>query len=72
MVNINSNEPLPDSYSVLVNKSCCSYNDIINPCTKLCVPDGIKNMNIKAFNLNSKTNEMRFVSCMRLVRVNED
>ena len=72
MTNINSNEPLSDSYSIFVNKSCCSYNDINNPYTKLCVPDGIKNMNIKAFNLNSKTSEMRSVSCMRLVRVNED
>ena len=72
MVNINSNEPLSDSYSVLVNKSCCSYNDINNPYIKLCVPDGIKNMNIKAFNLNSKTNGMISVSCMRLVSVNKD
>ena len=35
--------------------SCNTIND------KLCVPDTIKNINIKAFNLRSKTNEARHI-----------
>ena len=33
-----------------------------NPYSKLCVPDVVKNMSIKAFNLLSRTNETCFIS----------
>ena len=35
-------------------------NNINNPYTKNCVPDAIKNLNVKVFNLMSRTNEIRF------------
>ena len=48
-------------YSVLVNKCSGNCSDINNFCAKLCVPDVVKNMNIKVFNQISKANETRYV-----------
>ena len=62
MVNINSNEPLFYPYSVLVNKFSGTCNNINNPYTKLCVPDVVKDKNIKVFNLVSRINETHYVS----------
>ena len=53
MVNINSNELSLYPYSALVNKCSGRCNDINNRCTKFCVPDFVKDMNIKVFNLVS-------------------
>ena len=36
-----------------------SCNNINNPCTKFCVPDVVKNLNVKLFNLVSGINETR-------------
>ena len=58
IININSNEPSFCPYSIHVNKRSDS-NDIY---AKLCVPDVIKDMNIKVFNLMSRTNETRHIS----------
>ena len=57
ILNINSNEPsfFPDS--ILVNKCSGSCNNINNPYAKLCFPDVVKSMNVKVFNLMSRTNE---------------
>ena len=57
MININTNEPLFYPYSVKVNKCSGNCNNINDPYSKLCVPDVVKNMNVKVFNLMSRTNE---------------
>ena len=62
MANINSNKPLFYPYSILVNNCSGSCDDINNLCTKSCVPDVVKNMDIKVFNLMSKTNKTHYVS----------
>ena len=62
IININSNEPLLYHYSIFVNKCSGSCNNINDPYAKLCVPDVVKNMNFKAFNLMSRINETRYVS----------
>ena len=36
-------------------------NNINNPYAKICVPDVMKNLNVKVFNLMSRTNETRFI-----------
>ena len=36
-------------------------NNINDPYVKMCVPDVIKNLNVKVFNLMSKTNETRHI-----------
>ena len=51
IININSNEPSFYPYSIKINKCSCSCNSINNPYPKLCVPDVVKNINIKVFNL---------------------
>ena len=58
----NSNEPSFYPYSILVKKWSVSCNNINDPYTKLCVPDAVKGMNIKLFNLMSKINETRRLS----------
>ena len=54
---ININYP----YSVEINKYSGSYNNNNDPYAKLCVPDVVKNMNAKVFNLISKINKTRHI-----------
>ena len=60
IININSSESLFYLYSILVNKRIGNCNNINDPYAKLCVPDEVKNMNIKVFKLMSRTNETRY------------
>ena len=60
-MNINRKEPLFYPYSILRNKCRGSFNDIDNPCDKLCIPFVSKNINIKVFDLMSRTNEIRHI-----------
>ena len=57
----NSNEPSFYPFSTKVNKCSGSCNNINDPYTKLCVSEVIKNINVKVFNLMSRTNETRHV-----------
>ena len=50
-------------YSVKTSKCSASCNNINNQLAKLCVPDFVKNENVKAFNLVSGTNETRRTKC---------
>ena len=49
----------------LVLKQVCkcsgSSNNINDPYAKMCVPDVVKNLNVKVFNLMSRTNETRHI-----------
>ena len=60
IISINSNEPSFYPYSVKISKCSSSCNNINNPYAKLCVPYVSKNMNVKVFNLISRTNETRY------------
>ena len=44
-------------YSVKINRFKDNCNTISDPYEKICVPNEIKNTNIKVFNLMSRTNE---------------
>ena len=44
-----------------MNKCSGICNSINNPYGKLCVPDVVKNINVKIFNLMSRTNEIRHI-----------
>ena len=59
IISINSNEPLFYTYSIQINKCRGSCNNINDPDSKLCVPDVVKNVNGKVFNLMLRTNETR-------------
>ena len=61
IININNNEPTFYPYSIKVNKCSGSCNIINDPYAKLCVPDGVNNINVKIFNLISITNETRHI-----------
>ena len=49
------------TYSIKINRCKGSCNTINDPCAKICVPYQIKDTNVKAFNLMSRTNETRHI-----------
>ena len=59
IIDVNNDEPLFYPYSIKVNKCIGSCSNINDPYAKLCVPDIIKNINVKVFNLISRINETR-------------
>ena len=59
IVSVNGDDPMFFPYSVKTRKCSGSCNNINNPLAKLCVPDVVKNLNVKVFNLVSGTNETR-------------
>ena len=61
IINVNTNEPMFYPYSITINKCKGSCNTINDPYDKLCVLDTIKNINVKVFNLMSRTNETRHI-----------
>ena len=61
IINVNSNEPIFYPYSIKANKYSGSCNEINDPYSKLCVPDAVRILNIKVFNLISMTNETRYI-----------
>ena len=61
IVNINSNDPILYPFSIKVNKCSGHCNSINDPYAKICVPDTVKNLNVKVFNLMSLTNETRHI-----------
>ena len=59
IVDVNSNEPIFYPFSIKTSKCSGSCNNINDPYAKLCVPDVVKNLNVKVFSLMSRTNETR-------------
>ena len=57
----NSDKPVFYPYSIKVNKCSGSCNNINDPYTKLCVPDIIRNINVRVFNLMQRINETRHI-----------
>ena len=60
-VNANSDEPVFYPFSIKTSKWNGSCNNIDGPYAKMCVPDAVKNLNVKVFNLMSRTNELRHI-----------
>ena len=61
ILNANSDEPVFYHFRIKTSKCSGSCNNISNPYAKMCVPDIAKNLNVKAFNLMSRTNETRHI-----------
>ena len=61
IINVNSDEPAFYPFSIKTSKCGGSCKNIIDPYTKMCVPDVVKNLNVKVFNLMSRTNETRHI-----------
>ena len=61
IVNINSKKSVFFPFSIRTSKCSGIYNNINDPYAKLYVPDVVKNLNAKVFNLMSRTNETRHI-----------
>ena len=60
LINVNSNNPVFYPFSIKTSKWSGNCNNIINPFAKICIPV-IKYLNIKVFNLMSRTNETKHI-----------
>ena len=61
IINVNNNELVFYPFSIKTSKCSGSCNSINDPYAKVCVPDVIKDLNVKLFNLMSRTNETRHI-----------
>ena len=59
IIDINKNEIVFYPLSIKVNKCSSNCNNINDFMAKLCIPDTIKDMNIKVFNMLARINETR-------------
>ena len=57
---INSNNPIFYPFSIKINKCSGNCNNINDPYANICVPDTVKDLNVRIFNLVSRTNETMF------------
>ena len=56
-VNVNEDESVFFPFSIETSKCSGSCNNINYPYAKICVLNVVKNLNVKVFNLMSRTNE---------------
>ena len=61
IVHVDSNKLLFYPFCIKTSKCSGSCNNINNTYAKLCVPDVAKKLNVKVFNLKSRTNETRYI-----------
>ena len=59
IVSVISDEPVFYPFSIKTSKCGGSCNNINDPYAKMCVSDVVKNLNVKVFNLMSRTNETK-------------
>ena len=59
IINVNSNNPIFYPFSIKTSKCSDNCNNINDSYAKICVPDVVKDLNVKVFNLMSKTNETK-------------
>ena len=59
IVNINSNNPIFYPFSVKINRCNSNCNNTIDQYARIFVPDIKKDLDVKVFNLMSRTNETR-------------
>ena len=75
IVDVSSNNPIFYLCSVKVKRCCGNCNSINDPYAKICVPDIVKNLNVKVFHLLSRTNETRSTksqeTCKCICRLNK-
>ena len=61
IINTNNNEPVFYPVSIGVNNWGGSCNNINDPYAKLCIPDVVKNINVKVFNFILFTNQTKHI-----------
>ena len=74
VINVNTNNPVFYPFSVKVNKCSGNCNNISDPYAKLYLPNVVKNINLKVFNLMSWSNQTKQIkwheSCKHHCRLN--
>ena len=75
IVDVSSNNPIFYAFGAKINKCSGRCNGINDSYAKICVLDIVKNLNVKVFNLMSRTNETRSIKlheiCKCICRLNE-
>ena len=61
IVSVSSNNPIFYPFSVKINRCSGNCNSINDPYSKVCVPDFVKNLNVKVFNLMLRANKTRSI-----------
>ena len=61
IVNVNSDKPVFFRFNIKTSKCSGSCNNTNDPYAKTCVTRVVKNLNVKVFNLISRTNETRLI-----------
>ena len=61
IINVNSNNPVFYPFSIKTSKCSGNCNNINDSYTKICVPDVVKDLNVKVFHLMSITNETKHI-----------
>ena len=69
IANINNDESLFYLFSITTSKCSGNCNNINDPYAKMCVPDVVKNLNVKVLNLMSRTNQTRHIEQDETYRV---
>ena len=59
IINVNSNNPVFYPFSIKTSKCSANCGNINDPYAKICVADVVKDLNVKVFNLMSRTNEIK-------------
>ena len=67
IVNVNSDETVSFLFSIKTSNCSCSCNNINDPDAKLWFPDVVKNLNVRVFNIMSRTNETRHIEWCKWV-----
>ena len=75
IITINSNNPIFYPFSIKINRCSGNCNNINDPYARICVSDTVKFLNVKVFNLMSRTNETKSIkwheTCKCICRLNE-
>ena len=67
IVNVNSDETVSFLFSIKTSNCSCSCNNINDPDAKLWFPDVVKNLNVRVFNIMSRTNKTRHIEWCKWV-----
>ena len=61
VVNVNGDKPVFFPFSIETSKCSGSWNNINYQYANICLPNAVKHLNAKAFNLMSRTNKKRHI-----------
>ena len=61
IINVSSNNPIFHPFNITASKCSGNCNNTHDPYAKICLPDVAKDLNVKVFNLMSRTNETRHI-----------